>query len=266
MTETLPSWPAVGREDLGGGFVLFRGKHGESAIAATALAQAGCIGLMSCSPINARNEDVARQWIAGCGVAEDVRSCFLNQVHGSRVVHADDVRRSQEVTADGAWSASPKQGVGVTAADCAPVWIADARQRLMALVHAGWRGVLAGIIQSGVAALAAEGARTSGLLIAIGPHLRSCCFEVGPEVAQRFESVRGALHGVDGLRVPRLRADSKRLDLSAAIEQASADAGVPGNAVRVCEACTRCRSDIFHSYRRNGPGGPLMVALGMVST
>jgi len=130
-----------------------------------------------------------------------------------------------------------------------------------ALVHAGWRGVADGIIASAVDALAAGGSQAQELAVAVGPHLRPCCFEVGPEVAERFAAIEGAIKSADQLRVQRRRDDSVSLDLAAAILADLSDLGVRGEQVFVATACTHCHPDLFHSYRRNGSGGPLMAAI-----
>lgn len=224
------------------------------------------MGLMSASGTNARDEAQMRAWVEECGVPNEVRVRRVTQVHGSSVVEARTARQDGGTEADGLWTSEPNEGAALTAADCAPVWIVDPHRRRAVLVHAGWRGVAGGVVGGGIAALREQGSEPAMLRLAIGPHLGPCCFEVGPEVAQRFEQVPGAVLPADGLKVERRRNDSSALNLSAAIVEAAAEAGALRNLMHASTACTRCRADILHSYRRNGPGGPLMVALGLVQS
>jgi copper oxidase (laccase) domain-containing protein len=98
----------------------------------------------------------------------------------------------------------------------------------------------------------------------VGPHIGPCCFEVGPEVARRFEDDPGAVVSAAELRVKRSRRDSQALDLNAVIYRRLAASGVPPEAITAATACTRCETSILHSYRRNGKGGPLMAAVAAV--
>lgn len=264
MNGSLPVWKVVDREDLGGGFLHLRGVAGQSAIVATSLGESGVVGLMSSSGTNARDEAELRAWIEECGLPGAARVRRVTQVHGTRVVGAHEAREDGGTEADGLRVSEPNEVAAVTAADCAPVWIVDSQNRQAALVHAGWRGVAGGVVGEGIAALRERGSEPASLALAIGPHLGPCCFEVGPEVAARFDRAPGAVLPSGGLKVKRRRDDSSALDLAAAIVAAAAGAGASRGSMRVSSACTRCRADILHSYRRNGPGGPLMVALGLV--
>jgi copper oxidase (laccase) domain-containing protein len=128
-------------------------------------------------------------------------------------------------------------------------------------VHAGWRGVVSGIVRAAVSAMTVRGSSPSELAVAVGPHLQRCCFEVGPEVAERFAGVAGAVLPPETLTVRRTRDDSVALNLAAAIHASLHDAGVREEQTFVATACTRCNPEFFHSYRRNGSGGPLMAAI-----
>jgi hypothetical protein len=244
---------SVNGDDLGGGFRHTRNAAG--VIAAGALAPLGVHGFMSTATINARDRAAIVAWAdaAAPGAASRLRG--VDQVHGAEIVRADSLRDGRRVEADGVVAASPHDAPVVLAADCAPVWLVDPIARVLALVHAGWRGVAAGVIEAGVRACVQNGASTAALTAAIGPHLQACCFEVGPEVAVRFpKHIRPSAT----LLAERRRADSCALDLASAIAARLSAAHV--RSINVASACTRCRADILHSYRRNGKGGPLMAA------
>jgi YfiH family protein len=247
--------------NLGGGFVFLRRVDGHSAIIATGIAGTGAIGIMSGADVNARFDAELRQWLQWWAFPDHARLRRVNQVHGGRVVESASYNGGAP-DADGMWTRSPSDLLLIRAADCAPVWVVDPPHKTIALVHAGWRGVAEGVVEHAVEALCGAGAFADDLHAAVGPHLGPCCFEVGPEVAERFMADPGAVLPASGLVVERKRADSSALDLGAAIIHRLSVAGVDPGRIGASTACTRCHPDLFHSYRRNGTGGPLMAAIG----
>jgi YfiH family protein len=249
---------SVDRDDLGGGFRYNR-HVAIGFIAADALAPLGVQGFMSAAAVNARDRVAFGAWADAVAPGTGSRLRGVDQVHGTEIARADLLRDDRRVEADGVVAASPHDAPVVLAADCAPVWLVDPSARIVALVHAGWRGVAAGVVESGVRACVEKGASPAQLTAAIGPHLQACCFEVGPEVAVRFpKHIRPATT----LVVERRRADSCALDLASAIAARLSAARV--RTIHTAQACTRCRADILHSYRRNGKGGPLMGATAIL--
>ena len=249
--------------NLGGGFVFLRRVDGHSAIIASGIAGTGAIGMMSASDVNARGDDELRQWLQWWAFPDHARLRRVNQVHGSRVVESSSYNGGAP-DADGMWTRSPSDVLVIRAADCAPVWIVDPPNKAIALLHAGWRGVDAGIMDEAVLALAHAGAYPADLYAAIGPHIGPCCFEVGPDVAERFGQDPGAVRSASELVVDRKRDDSLSLDLAAVIHHRLLQAGLDASRIGASTACTRCHPELFHSYRRNGTGGPLMAAIAAV--
>lgn len=256
-----PGQPATA--NLGGGFVYLRRADGHSAIIASGIAGTGAVGIMSTADVNARYDGELRQWLQWWAFPDHARLRRVNQVHGATVVEAASYNGGAP-DADGMWTRLPADLLVVRVADCAPIWFVDSGQKTIALVHAGWRGVVAGIIENSVGALVRAGGALGDLRIAVGPHLGPCCFEVGPEVAAQFSEDPGAVRSADMLVVERHRSDSVSLDLAAAVAHRLALAGLDTTQTGYSTACTRCRDDILHSYRRNGAGGPLMAAVGAV--
>jgi purine-nucleoside/S-methyl-5'-thioadenosine phosphorylase / adenosine deaminase len=248
---------AVAREDLGGGFHLVTDDRGV-AIVGTGL-PGGFEAWMTPASVNARNRAELNQWVERRAPGADARLRGVDQVHSATVLDAVELRDGSRREADGMYTVSPDDIPVVMAADCAPVWLADASARVFALVHAGWRGVCGGILEAGVHAVTSRGGRPERMVAAIGPHLQACCFEVGPEVADRFAAFT---RPAGSLVSERHRSDSVALDLAAAIAARLRAAGV--RTIGIAEACTRCRADLLHSYRRNGKGGPLMAALALM--
>jgi YfiH family protein len=249
--------------NLGGGFVYLRRVDGHSAVVASGLADTGAIGIMSAADVDARRDDELRKWLQWWAFPDHARLRRVNQVHGGTVVDAASYNGGAP-DADGMWTRSPADLLVVRAADCAPVWVVDPVSRAIAVVHAGWRGIAAGVVENAVRALRRAGAHPEDLHVAVGPHIGPCCFEVGPEVAEAFARDGGAILPPTNLVVQPRRSDGVVLDLSAAIARRLAEEGVNLSRAGFSTACTRCRDDILHSYRRNGTGGPLMAAVGAV--
>jgi hypothetical protein len=165
----------------------------------------------------------------------------LRWLCASPQVHASDVQRIRAVSAgagepvrepaDGHATALPKVGVMALAADCMPVAIAAGGA--VAMVHAGWRGLAAGVLEEGVRAVRELGGAGPAAAV-IGPAAGVCCYEVGPEVHQAL----GPAHG-----------RGRHIDLGAVARERLLAAGVAR--VDRIEACTIC-DERFFSYRREG--------------
>ena len=136
---------------------------------------------------------------------------------------------------DGLWSDVPGQGMMLLTADCLPVAIARANggEPALAVLHVGWRGLLAGIVSSG-----AEAVGGGELAATIGPGIGPCCYEVGEEVAEPFRRRFG----------PEVTPDGK-LDLWSATEHALRAAGC--TEVERTDLCTHCNRELFFSHRRD---------------
>ena len=180
----------------------------------------------------------------------DTRVQWLRQVHGTGVALAG---RAAQPEADACWSSTPGQACAVLTADCLPVLLTDTDGTVVAAVHAGWRGLCAGVIEAAIAALpCAPGALMAWLGPAIGP----TAFEVGAEVRAAF--LAGAASAAACFR-PAPRAGHYLADLDALARQRLAAAGVP--AVYGGGRCTFSAADRFFSYRRDGRTGRMATLI-----
>jgi YfiH family protein len=183
------------------------------------------------------------------------RLYLVTQVHGSTVARvATAEERPEDLAgqqADALCSAVPGVGLGVFTADCVPLLMADPRTGACAAVHAGWRGVVAGVAGAAVRALGESyGARAADLRVAMGPSIGPCCFEVGPEVAEAFARWRPPDGGA-GVVLPRPGA-RPHVDLRRALALELAALGLPKAQVDPGGECTRCDPEgRFYSYRRD---------------
>lgn len=171
------------------------------------------------------------------------------QVHGAAVVDAAACRRAPPPEADAVVSAEPGVPVGVVTADCVPVLLAVASGRAVAAVHAGWRGLAAGVVEAGVDALR-QSAADSAPRAVLGPHIGACCYEVDAPVVDAL-SARYGPAVASALREGR--PGHAWLDLGALVRHALAGAGIPRASIGgFADACTQCAAERFHSYRRDG--------------
>ncbi len=200
------------------------------------------------------------------GLARDAVVVDVSQVHGCTVVAARDAAR-ERVPADAITSARGGHAILIRIADCVPVLLACPRTGAVAAVHAGWRGVVAGIVPAAIDALRSLGCAPNELLAAIGPSISVRHFEIGPEVAEELTRANlGACVAAPGVhamgihatagREPKHHADlvlGVRLQLErAGVEPANIDAEPP------CTYADRAR---FHSFRRDGAQSGRLAAL-----
>src|SRR5512138_2897581 len=167
----------------------------------------------------------------------------VRQVHGARVVH---LRRPTEPAdeADAVVSTDPGLAACISVADCVPVLLADLGSGAVAAVHAGWRGTIARVSHAALRALAGlPGAAPDRLVAAIGPSIGPCCYEVSPDLADRFSREIG----------PVVRGGPGRphLDLWEANRRLLIEAGLRPEQVEVVGRCTSCEAGTFFSHRRD---------------
>lgn len=174
---------------------------------------------------------------------------WLRQVHGNVVVRAAGDRLPP--SADASWSDQPGMACAVLTADCLPLLLCDRAGTAVASVHAGWRGLLAGVIEQTVATIPAAPA---SLLAWLGPAIGPAAFEVGSEVREAFCAAPGANAREHAcFRVSALAADHWVADLYALARLRLYRLGI--QAVYGGGYCTVRDSRRFYSYRRDGQTG-----------
>ena len=183
-----------------------------------------------------------------------VSTVFTDQVHGIASFDAgsDAAEHADRPKADVVVTARPGQAVGIVTADCVPILVATKTGRAVGAIHAGWRGLAAGVIERGLAALRAldEAAADEELAAAIGPAARACCYEVDEPVRAGLEQ-RYSEH-LDEFLKPG-RPDRFQLDLPMFAGRILAENGVEKHRIGTKHAiCTICSGARFESYRRDG--------------
>jgi YfiH family protein len=208
----------------------------------------------------------------------------LRQIHSNLVVLAD-ASLEQPRKADGLMTDEPGLLIGIQTADCIPILVADRKRRVVAAFHAGWRGTVKRIVESGIGRMRlAFSSRPEDLTAAIGPGIGPCCYAVGEEVLSSFESqfayareLFREVYDSDPIRTryPMLfltqRAPghsdigpSLHLNLAEANRRQLLAAGLKPRAIHLVGGCTSCRPELFFSHRASeGRTGRMMSVIGI---
>jgi YfiH family protein len=207
------------------------------------------IGGMSAAPFDSLNLGLLTDDHSATVHANRAEMCEALELDPAGIVsgkqvHGADVVRQEEPSSRSAWllgaggdprlvdgwaTSAPGLAPLVYVADCLPVALSGPGG--VAMIHCGWRGLAAGIVERGVAEIEATAA-------AIGPGIGPCCFEVGEEVISEFA------HLGDDI------ADGRMLHLGLVCERLLGAAGVTD--IERSELCTSCEGDLFFSHRRDG--------------
>jgi hypothetical protein len=195
------------------------------------------------------SDAVAENWRRWDALHPHLRVARLRQVHGKLVHTIDSSHDGARPEGDGIVTAAAGLALGIFTADCVPLLMVDADRRIVAALHAGWRGTLAGIAGEGVRAMIALGARPSSIRAALGPSIGLCCFEVDAALAETFaREIPGAAvythQGCPG---------KAYLDLRAILHLQLEREGLAPASITNVGPCTRCANDLFFS--RRGAGG-----------
>jgi YfiH family protein len=193
----------------------------------------------------ARNLALAAQTLG----VRDGRIFFLSQVHGAvaRVIAGgetlDEIRALE---GDALLGARPDLACSVRTADCIPLLVADRLSGAAMAIHAGWRGIVRGVVEAGVASFYELAGSRAELLVAIGPHIRERAFEVSEDVARELESASPVGGVVD-------RSGAKpHVSLVRIVLGKLAALGIPAAAIDDVGGCTHSEPERFFSFRRDG--------------
>ena len=210
----------------------------------TTTREAGSFGTHSDEPVRevSARWDHLRSWL--CAAAP--RFATASQVHGTRVVEHDGAWEGwlRVAEADGHFAPRSGTAMAVTIADCVPVFMAHP-EGAVALLHSGWRGTAARIIDRALAAFSRQGNTAADLRVHLGPAICGACYEVSASVAT-------ALTG-------RSAVGPQRIDLRALIAEHARDAGVTH--ITTSRWCTRCDNERFFSHRAGDVGRQLSVVV-----
>lgn len=186
---------------------------------------------------------------------------LMGQVHGDdiRVIDGEDAPAGLVPECDGLVTARPGLALGIRTADCVPLLFVDRARRVIGAAHAGWRGTVLGIAAKMVGILAGRfGTQAGDLLIAIGPAIGGCCYQVDAPVHAAFQA-RG---DAGAALTPCPQEGRWMLDLALANRHQLLAQGIPEANILSCGMCTACHPDRFFSHRASrGTAGRLINLL-----
>lgn len=194
--------------------------------------------------ISAALEHVRSDLVALSGLPADPTVLWARQRHTTRVFTVDRASATRSDIPDGVDAlvcTVPGVVIGVHTADCVPVLIYDDAARIVAAVHSGWRGTVAGIIPAAVSAMCGLGASPDALCAVVGPAICADCYEVGRDVAAQFPAEAVSLIGA-----------REHVDLVAAVSRQLLDCGLREQNLLLSGRCTRCEPQRYFSARRLG--------------
>lgn len=213
--------------------------------------------------------------------ARELTLLTIKQIH-SDVIHAFPAVPAGISKGDASATSRPGLLLAVQTADCVPILLVDPKKRAVAAIHAGWRGTLARIVEKAVGRMQLEfGSKPPSLLAALGPAIGSCCYEVGTELVTKF--IAQFADGAEYFDEPRSGEEPNplewlnmappghqpppknvHLDLRKANRSQLLAAGLRPQNIFTSDLCTACRTDLFFSYRKEGPqSGRLLSVIGI---
>ena len=183
------------------------------------------------------------------------RLLTLRQVHGAEVLVVNDDTRALALALPQPYDAvvTEKKNIalGIWTADCLPILMADRTKKVIAAVHAGWRGIWRGVIERTVAEMTRSfQSAPADIWAGIGPGIGPCCYEVKEDVVSLF---RNAYAAAD--QFIQEREGKTYLDLRGCARLELTQAGILPANISVIDLCTSCRQDLFFSYRRENDAG-----------
>lgn len=170
-----------------------------------------------------------------------------DQVHGNRVIFVYGEKKKYRncdglVTNKGFY-------LGIRTADCLPILLYDPIKEIIGAVHAGWRGLLSGILENAIKCMREKGTKAKNIFAVIGPHIGVCCYKVTHERIMQFENKFKDIIGIT---------ENKKgewyMDLAKIASWEMSKLGLPGKNIDILQECTSCNLNYF-SYRRDGISG-----------
>ncbi len=165
-------------------------------------------------------------------------------VHGSKVELVDQKSEVMILGADGLVTKKKNVFLSVTIADCIPVYFCESKAQIVALVHAGWRGIVDGVIENAVAKILEIGGSVENLHLALGPGINQCHFEIGSDILAEFEKYPQFVVKKDGKIL---------VDLKGIIRSQLAKLRIKTENIEDNQECTFENEQKYFSFRRDKP-------------
>jgi YfiH family protein len=208
------------------------------------------------SRIKSNLVDGVRFGFEGFGYHLPVDMHRVRQVHGTDIVeaNADCVDQSNLPVGDGIWTSTKNLKIGIKTADCLPIILLDKSARCISVIHAGWRGLAAGILQVAIKSLRRMGCDAADLTMLVGPSISLPSYQVGPEVVDAFWNAPDleVKHSDLAFALYKSEADRWHIDLGGIAAMIAMEYEIMPAHIYVVRSCTFSHPDRWNSYRREG--------------
>jgi polyphenol oxidase len=203
--------------------------------------------------------------------ATENRLYTLHQVHSTEIHWLSETPETLPLIlreGDGLITDRPGNLVGIKTADCCPILLADPQKRVVAAVHAGWKGAIGAIAAKAVRLMhERRGCRPSDIVALIGPTIGACCFQVGTEVRDAFLTAHDFAPSCfrEDFDPSGNRINGRwKLDMEVFHRLLLQNCGLQAPHIYALSRCTRCQEDLFYSYRRDGKQtGRMLSVIGL---
>jgi len=187
----------------------------------------------------------------------------LKQIHSNKThaVTGSQIPANESIEGDAMMTQQPKVVIGIRTADCVPIIVFDPKQKVVAAIHAGWRGVIAGVIENIIVQMQKEFKSSPDELVAVlGPALCIDCFEVGPEVAEKFVEKFGSK-----INFKKGKGDRWHPDLREGCVEVLKTLGIKEENLESLPYCTSCNNDLLFSYRKGDREERMLGFIGLMT-
>lgn len=199
-----------------------------------------------------------RKELAVSGEWEPEQFIFPRQTHSDRIAIVSSGNLAELADTDALITNDPNLFVCVQTADCVPILLFDPVKKVVAAIHAGWRGTVSKIAQKTVQQMIEKlGCQPSDIIAGIGPSIHMHAYEVGPEVV---EAVEAAFSNSSALLKPSLQEGHAYFDLWEANQTVLIESGILEENIELMGLCSFEHSDLFFSARRDGTDTGRMVS------
>lgn len=172
---------------------------------------------------------------------------FMNQVHSDNVVNKTNKKPSFP-TADAIITKERQIALCLKTADCVPCFLYDSQNKVIAAIHAGWRGTALKLVKKTLKKLEQlYKSEPNNIFAFIGPAIGPCCYNVGKDVVEHFHFLGKAKQDF----IQKIKGEKYMLDLKGINAFLLAQLGIPEENIEISDLCTSCNEELFYSYRRD---------------
>lgn len=188
------------------------------------------------------------------------------QIHGNKVVLLENSKNKFIKGADGMITYN-RLILSIRTADCMPIFFYDPGKKIIAAIHAGWKGLSSGIIDNAIKGMKKLGSNPLDLNVSVGPHIQVCCYNIPEERIQKFSITNNSdrLHLLSNNHIGKLHSNSWYLDLGKVALSQLESSGIISSNIEVSDICTSCNSKFWSFRRDKQKAGRMINLIGMIS-